>query len=147
MKIAIVSSSKVFASGRWDAGFHILVQQHEAQANEIKAAMMKAFEDKPESEALKLAAKQCTDLLDRMPTGVLAEIAELSSGQKTESRQSLTMALMEYPFLAMAIVKASGKLEAFQAEKQKEASDASELVEQMTKLNSPAKAPSKSPKP
>lgn len=98
MKTAIISSSQLFKHGRWDAGFHLLNEEYQDRASALSAIMTK-------EAALALLADEKS-----IPTQALQLLAPLARGQNQDkSRDGLLRAAMEYPFLALAIVKDKGR--------------------------------------
>lgn len=113
MKIAIINSRDL--GDRWDAQFHIANDTYKEDAEVI---------------ARTLSPQQAMDLFEAIPTAALEKIAPLCrQANSVPKRDQLLRAASEYPFLALAIIRAEAK-EVLEAEK----TAALERAEKMTKL-------------
>lgn len=95
-EFTIIKSSEL--GDRMDAGFHILRKKHEKEAAGIEAKMYR-------SDAISLAV----ETLDKAPLKYRRDINPLvRSGQnRAPDFQAQERAVREYPYLALAIFKAS----------------------------------------
>lgn len=89
MKVAILPSSEVFASGRWDANFHVL-------SNTLRDKVIELRQSIDDDRALEMLAE--------LRTSDLRCLAPLTRTRKMD-RDQLLSAAVEFPHLALAIVQ------------------------------------------
>lgn len=87
MKTAIISSSQLLEHGRWDAAFHIVVKETKAQV-----------------EAMKEGEDEAYALLSHIDTQTLRSLHPLVRDRRVD-RESLLRAAMEYPKIALCLVR------------------------------------------
>lgn len=111
MKCGIIMSSELAKNGRWDAGFHLLNAEYAERAAALAVTM------RPEEVVALLSDDQA------IPTQVLQLLAPLTRGNAKPGREQLLKAVVEYPFLSLAIIKDKGRdlLAQQQAELQQQA--------------------------
>ncbi len=92
----IVSYRDLVTTGRWDAPFHGLVQQHKEAIKSLEAGMSKA-------DALAVA----NEIFEALPSHFRQVIAPLTRSQQRGSpnKESLLSALREYPYVALAVFR------------------------------------------
>lgn len=124
MKCGVVMHSQVVKFGRMDAGFHLLNQRYADQAAALSVTMT-------EEAALALLSNEGV-----VPTSVLQLLAPLTRGSgQTPTRAQLLSAAKEYPFLALAVIKAEGTV-ALGARQQELLAEANKLAAVQQSLQS-----------
>lgn len=98
MKSGIINSSQLTKYGRWDAGFNLVVKEHEQRIN----ALEKLY--KPEEIIARIL---------RLNTEDLKCLQVIATGSKAATRETIIRAANEAPYVAMALIEAN--LEAIEA--------------------------------
>lgn len=93
MKIAIVKMSDLAREGRWDAGFHIALDEVKDRVESLKSSMSA-------SEAISRLAK--LSLTDKKPLLVLAR-----GNTRHLNSATITTIVNEYPHLSLAIMESN----------------------------------------
>lgn len=136
MKATTVSSSEIMATGRMDAGFHILRERHKKEAERLKGLM-------GEKEAIELLSNQ-----KAFPAEALRALAPLAKGSDKERPDSIRKAIEEYPHLALAVLMESAPsiLERRAQELREEADTLASAAGKLASMKEETAAPAKKPR-
>lgn len=99
-KIAIIRASALTTHGRWDAAFHITQSEHREECTALEERL-------PKEDARQLATAML-GMLSAAHRQILAPLVR--TGQtRNPSADQLGAAVHEYPYLAIAVMRASRK--------------------------------------